>query len=201
MNRIALLMTGLLMAAGCCCKDHNNTASSADSSPPCCGREYTNTSNSPVSEKSCCCCGGITNSPDSVEINTWLVETVADVGVRDAIVRQHTLFAYQFEPNSPNLNELGRHDLDVLADAYRQNPGPLSIRRGDATPALYKARVESVNDALRQAGVDVSRVKVVDAPAGGDGMASDRVFNNLHKPEAAPSNAPSTYVITPQESQ
>lgn len=80
--------------------------------------------------------------------------------VNDAIIAQHTLYPYHFVPLSPRLNELGRYDLAVLVEQFRQHPSELAIRRGETDAALYQARIDTVMKELVRAGVDVSRLAV-----------------------------------------
>ena len=109
-------------------------------------------------------------------VNPWLVNTVNDMAVRNAIIRQQALFPYHFVVNGAQLNDLGKQDLDVLASHYRDNPGQLVVRQGDASEELYAARVQAVVEAMRGAGVDVDRGQVTDGLAQGDGMPSERVI-------------------------
>ena len=114
-------------------------------------------------------------------LNTWLVKTVQDDGVRNAIIAQHTLYPYHFVPHSEDLNSLGTIDLGVLAQHYRDYPGSLNIRRGNASDELYAVRIEAVREMLTLAGVDVERVGISDALPGGDGMPSERVLKILER--------------------
>jgi len=109
-------------------------------------------------------------------VDPWMVEASNDQAVRNAIIRQSTLYPYQFVENSENLNWLGARDLAALIGHFKAYPGRLSIRQGYVSDDLYKRRVQKVMDVLRHAGIDVSRVKVKDLPAGGDGMSSERVI-------------------------
>jgi len=113
---------------------------------------------------------------DSSQMNRWLVAAVNDIAIRNAIVRQHTLFPYHFVVNGSDLNALGGRDLGVLVAHYRQYPGQLNVRRGDADGALYQRRVKAVQEALAGGGVDVARVMIADAPAGGEGRPGEQVI-------------------------
>ncbi|MCE5325966.1 MAG: hypothetical protein LLG01_06080 [Planctomycetaceae bacterium] len=109
-------------------------------------------------------------------VDAWSVKAADDQAVRNAIVRQSALYPYHFEINSHLLSPLGQRDVAVLADHFRWAPGRLAMRRGDESTALYETRVQEVLDALADRGVDIKRVGVDQAPPGGDGMPSDRVF-------------------------
>ncbi len=115
-------------------------------------------------------------SSDTHELNSWLVRTVNDTSVQNAIIRQHTLFPYHFIDYGKNLNDLGNHDLAVLVKHYQENPGPLNIRQGRTPRELYEARVESVMQIMTEAGLDIDRVSIGDGPAGGDGMDGEQVL-------------------------
>lgn len=133
--------------------------------------------------------------PDTVD--PWLVEASRDLSTEKAIVRQHTLFPYHFVEYGAALNELGRHDMDILIRHYRQYPGPVNARRGDDTPdALYQARVATVRDALAAGGVNVQQVNFTDGLAGGDGLAGEHALIILQAPTQA-STPDRTVTVTP----
>jgi hypothetical protein len=125
----------------------------------------------------------------SNSVDSWLITYVNDAGVQNAIIRQQAMFPYHFVAESAALNELGRRDLEILAGHYRQYPGSLSIRRGEAAEPLYQARVATVMDNLRAAGVAAGRVQATSAPAGGDGAASSQVLTIMAKASAPLSTA------------
>jgi hypothetical protein len=111
--------------------------------------------------------------------NIWLRKSISDTAMNQAIIAQYTLFPYHFISNSPMLNGLGRHDLDVLASHFSRHLGDLNVRQGDVATALYEARVATVIDALADAGVERDRINIGDALPGGDGMTSERVLSIL----------------------
>jgi len=108
------------------------------------------------------------------KVDTELVNVLNNVGIENAIVAQHTLYPYHFVSNSEKLNGLGERDLDVLARHFRDYPGELSVRRGDAPEAMYESRVAQVVERLKQAGVKTDRVSIADGMPGGTGMTSER---------------------------
>jgi hypothetical protein len=110
------------------------------------------------------------------KVDPLLVEMPNDIAVRNAIVRQETLYPYHFVVGGAALNDLGRSDLGILATHYKECPGRLSIRRGDATDELYEARVQEVLSVLGQRGVNMDRASIVDSPARGDGIATEKVL-------------------------
>ena len=114
--------------------------------------------------------------PDKSLINAELVNALNDTAMRNAIISQHTIFPYHFAENSDKLNELGGRDLSVLAGHFKDNPGPLNIRRNNTTEELYQARVNFVLKRLKEAGVETS-ISVSDGMPGGDGMPSEKVLN------------------------
>ena len=110
----------------------------------------------------------------------WLAVTVQDAAVRNGILTQQMLYPYHFVQNSADLNTLGNMDLAVLADHYRLYPGELGIRRGNTRAEVYDARVKAVRDSLAAAGVDTSRMRLLeDTLQGGEGMSSERVIQVL----------------------
>lgn len=114
---------------------------------------------------------------DKSLINAELVNALNDTSMRNAIISQHTIFPYHFAENSDKLNELGEHDLSVLAGYFKDNPGPLNVRRNNTTEDIYQARVKFVLNQLKQAGVETSRISVSDGMPGGEGMPSEKVLN------------------------
>jgi len=132
-----------------------------------------------------------------VGMNSWAVEQYHDDAIRNGVVAQHTLYNHHFYPNAVELNELGRRDLRILADHYRDNPGRLNLRRGVEEETLYDARVAYVTEALRIRGVDPERIDVQNAISGGSGMASSDVvviLKHMHRP-LTPSDATSVIAI------
>jgi hypothetical protein len=117
--------------------------------------------------------------------NAVMVNSYADAAVENAILAQHTLYPYHFIRDASTLNELGWKDVKVLAAYYKDNPGPLSIRRLDTPQALYEARVAEVKKALAVAGVKVERIAVSDSSPGGDGMTGERVILILDRDNKA----------------
>lgn len=99
-----------------------------------------------------------------------------------AVLAQSALHPYHFVPGAAGLNALGRRDLAILADALREHPGALSVRRGDATPELHEARVAAVLVALAEAGVARERVDLGEGLPGGAGAPAARVLKVLAKP-------------------
>lgn len=105
-------------------------------------------------------------------IDAWTVGATNDAAIRNAIIRQSTLYPYQFEHNSAELNNLGARDVTVLATHFRSYPGKLSIRRGRESEELYDKRVKKVAACLSRAGVPAGKVAIKDAVAKGEGMPS-----------------------------
>ena len=106
-------------------------------------------------------------------LDVWAVGATHDEAIRNAVIRQSTLFPYQFETNGDDLNSLGARDLRVLATHFRSYPGNVNVRRGSEPAELYDRRVKKVIACLDRAGVPSDRITVKDLPAGGDGMPSE----------------------------
>lgn len=109
------------------------------------------------------------------EINKALIESYHLDAIDQAVIRQHTIYPYHFQPNSDELNALGRREVVVLAQHYRRNPGPLNVRQGDESDDLYNRRVSTVKNALAEGGVSAD-IAIADGFPGGDGMSSDQVL-------------------------
>lgn len=116
---------------------------------------------------------------DHGDANAQLVRSPGDEAIRNAIIRQHTLFEYHFVPNAPDLNNLGASDLAVLIEHFSKHPGQLNIRRGSESDELYQARMEGVVERLAAADVEVEKVTIGDGPAGGDMKPSREVIEIL----------------------
>lgn len=126
------------------------------------------------------------------ELDTNLARAHRDEGIRNAILAQHTIYGYHFTANSASLNALGVNDVGVLAEHYRDYPGAISVRRGDADEAMYKARVASVAEALRSGGVQ-KEIVIGDALPGGEGMSSERVLRILTEENKRRTQSTATY--------
>jgi hypothetical protein len=138
-------------------------------------------------------CSSSPKSLDEVpEFNTWLATAMQDSAMRNAIIAQHTLFPYHFEPDSEYLNDLGKLDLAVLAGHYLDRSGDLSVRRGGAPKGLHDARVEVVRGLLEKAGVAPDRIRITDALAGGEGFSSENVVRILEENREGRSRGPSS---------
>ena len=109
------------------------------------------------------------------KLDIELVNTVNNIQVENAIVTQHTLYPYHFVTDGAGLNDLGQRDLMVLARHYQEQPGALNVRQGQASAALYGARVAQVQSRLKEAGVDMGRVTISDGMPGGPGMPSEAI--------------------------
>lgn len=108
-------------------------------------------------------------------LDVELVNTLNHIGIENAVIAQHTLYPYHFVADGERLNDLGRHDLTVLAKHYAEHPGILNIRRDQTPDALYEARVAQVLAELKVAGVQTDRMNVLDGDPAGPGMPSERV--------------------------
>jgi hypothetical protein len=116
---------------------------------------------------------------DRSRLNAWLLASVRDTAINQAIILQGAVHPYHFVSGAAVLNDLGKHDLNVLAAHYRKHPAALSIRRGEAALDLYEARVATVVKTLTRAGVEKGRMTISDTRPGGEGMTSERVLSVL----------------------
>jgi hypothetical protein len=122
--------------------------------------------------------------PEMEGMDSWSGDAIRNASLNNAIIRQHTLYPYHFAAGSAELNDLGERDLNVLSNYFtksahgapRAMSGEVNVRRGDASEALYEARVKVVLDRLTAAGVEGGMVAVKDGLPGGEGMSSERVI-------------------------
>ena len=115
-------------------------------------------------------------------------DVISNASLNNAIVSQHTLYAYHFANGSGVLNELGLRDLNVLVDHFLKAGGNLNVHRGEASPTLYDERVKTVLEHLAAAGVQSGAVSIQDGLPGGEGLASERVIVILKEKMAKGSN-------------
>lgn len=108
-------------------------------------------------------------------VNEALLDGYNLEAMDNAVIRQHTLYAYHFVQHSANLNALGQREASVLAHHYKKNPGPVNLNRGEETDAIYQARVQTLRDWLINGGVDASRITIAEGLPGGDGLSADHV--------------------------
>lgn len=125
-----------------------------------------------------------------------LVKTLNNVQVENAIIAQHTLYPYHFGTDGEMLNDLGRHDLAVLARHFREHPGILNIRQAQTPVELYKVRVAQVLSRLKEAGIETTRMEVADGMPGGSGMPAEQVVMILAEPRGGRTAMTSTYQET-----
>jgi hypothetical protein len=145
-------------------------------------------------------------TPDRSPAHAWMINSYLDDSTSQAVITQHTLLPYHFVDDSARLNELGQHDLEVLAQHFQDSPGTLNVRQGDASQELYLARVATVRDALAQAGVPTARMVLTDGLPGGEGVTCERVLEILAQEKqdnaaasgsGTSSSSSSTYTSTP----
>ena len=106
-------------------------------------------------------------------------EIIRNASIERAIVTQHTLYPYHFMPGTPQLNPLGRRDLDVLVRHFRYAGGEVNLSRGDANEELYAARGQALVAELKTAGIPGNRVSVAEGRPGGEGMSGARLVRIL----------------------
>ena len=127
------------------------------------------------------CQGEKKENPDNQMIYSELINSFNDIQTENAIISQHTLFPYHFVKNGAELNELGQRDCDILAKHFADHPGQLNIRRNSISEDLYEARIQTVIDNFKEAGVKTEQVSISDGMPGGSGMASEKVLIILEK--------------------
>jgi hypothetical protein len=124
----------------------------------------------------------VTTEEDGREFDAAIVRAHQNDFEAAAVIRQHTIYPYHFAAESATLNELGQRDVAILAGHFANlpadggiPPATLSVRRGDASPGLYDARVRAVTAELARGGVPNDRVRVADTVPGGDGMLPGKI--------------------------
>jgi hypothetical protein len=119
--------------------------------------------------------GGVQRVDDQkAPFNRWTVETMDDESIRNAVIVQHTLYAYHFEDGSATLNGLGERDVKILASHLIKNPGEINVHRAGEADALYQARVDAVSKMLAKFDVPPATIKIADKMPGGEGISSER---------------------------
>ena len=114
-------------------------------------------------------------------MNQWVVQTYYDDQVRNAVIREHTVYPHHFVRDSADLTVRGRHDLDILAEHFRRYPGELNVRTGTDSKTLHKARMSAVKDYLASAAVQVDELAVSHrGMPGGEGLPAEQVLH-IHK--------------------
>lgn len=150
----------------------------------------------------------VTTEEDARDFDAAIVRAHQNDFEAAAVIRQHTIYPYHFVAESATLNELGQRDVEILAGHYASLPGDggippatLSVRRGDASPGLYDARVRAVTAELARGGVANDRVRIADTVPGGDGMlpgkikvilqrdAENQPFYEVHEGTSSSSNS------------
>lgn len=131
--------------------------------------------------------------PNEHLVNSQLIDSYNETAIRNAVVAQHTLFAYHFVQNGPELNELGERDFAVLVRHFSKHGGHLNIRRHNSPVELYEARVNLVRQRLEDAGIGMERLSVSDGMPGGSGMASERVLAILEDGGSASTQTSTTF--------
>ena len=108
--------------------------------------------------------------------NLWVVQSYYQQQTQNAIIKQHIVYPYHFETGSAVLNHLGKSDVTVLGEHFREHPGTLNIQRGNSSEQLHQARIATIKSMLQEIGVHSDRIKISDDLAGGDGITSDRAI-------------------------
>ncbi len=95
-----------------------------------------------------------------------------DDQVRQGVIRQKAVFESQFKPDTAELTPIGQRNVHILAQAMRDSGGRIAVPRGTADGSLYRARLETVRQALAAEGIGRERIEVGDGTAGGPGTST-----------------------------
>ena len=140
-------------------------------------------------------CDAPAKSVSKVDIQP--VQSVLNRQVAEGLCAQHALMPYHFRANSADLNDLGRQDLESLAQEFLTAPGPLTVRHGAESSLLYGQRKATVLRFLSEYGVKTARVSINDDSLDGDGASSAQVRQALERMNTSTSAEPGAYGATP----
>ncbi|MFM1831642.1 MAG: hypothetical protein RLZZ558_1982 [Planctomycetota bacterium] len=131
--------------------------------------------------------------PDDVqhEADREFVREPIQDQIRQGVLRQRTIFAYQFQPDSASLTTVGRRNLKILAESMTSTSGRVGVERGDAAPALYSARLGEVRRQLQSLGIAPDRIELADTASGGTGVNSADALYIRERIRRAPMPPPS----------
>jgi type IV pilus biogenesis protein CpaD/CtpE len=128
---------------------------------------------------------------DEAQTNELMVRLSEDQNMRNAVLAERTVYAYHFASGRSELTPLGQRTVEILAAVYRQQPGDLHLERGDASSALYDARVQCVRRELAEAGVEADKVNIMPGLPGGDGTSAEHAYRAVQEDlKPAKSSAP-----------
>ncbi len=145
----------------------------------------------------CCCPNDYYVNRKAQAIDEASVDLIRRQPIEQAIIAQHTLYAYHFAEGKDVLNDLGRYDLKVLADHFCELGISVNVQRGSETMELYEARMRAVAKFLADAGVPANRVQIVQGLPGGPGLPSQWVVKILAKESPGTTVTPAAGTIAP----
>ncbi|HWP41043.1 MAG TPA: hypothetical protein VNL70_08955 [Tepidisphaeraceae bacterium] len=117
--------------------------------------------------------------PDERTLNTMMVRAALEQDARNAVAAERIIYSHHFHPATASLNELGERQVQVLAEALRDQPeARVSVVQGEAGPELYKRRLEAVRARFAEAGADTGRLHVGPGVPGGPGISSELIWRS-----------------------
>jgi hypothetical protein len=131
------------------------------------------------------------------KVDAQPVQSVLNRQVAQGVSDQHALMPYHFRANSAELNDLGRQDLEILAQDFLTAPGALTLRHGAESSQLYGQRKATVLRFLRDYGVKTACVSINDDLLDGDGASSAQARQALERMNTAVSAEPAASGATP----
>lgn len=117
--------------------------------------------------------------------------------VAQGVIRQRTIFDWQFEQGSAALTPLGKRDVRILAAAMRDNGGTVSVRQGAAPADLYTARRDTVRKALMAEGIASDRIRLEDVGPGGTGVGTVEALQIRERIQQNPMRPPPKDILSP----
>ena len=119
------------------------------------------------------------------DTNAWMIRTYQGQQVENAVTRQHTIWSHHFVQGTTSLTPRALRDLGILRDHYlRHDGGVLTVRQGEASDELFKARLAVLESWLGDEGVQMAGVTIEHDLYTGDGKRSTRAAGDYVRPSA-----------------
>ena len=126
---------------------------------------------------------------DEGSVDALMVRTQFDQNVRGGILAERAIYPYHFAPDSPVLNELGEHQVEVLASACH-GTARVNVVRGNDSQQLHDARVQTVRDKFDEEGIAPAALTIGDGPPGGLGLSAKAALEAIEPPDAKTPGSP-----------
>jgi hypothetical protein len=114
--------------------------------------------------------------PSEAEVNAHTLDSSFTQQMRNGAAVGRTIYPHHFVVGDAALTLVGQRHFNALLPRSDIDQVRVSVPRGDASDALYQARLDGLRRRFIEAGYDEERFALVDALPGGDGISSDRVL-------------------------